>query len=191
MDKTGSSKKRVIAFFIIALIGVFIFSFYTVNIKFPPSKKTIHPYGQSFTYKNAKLQVKGKEIIDYDQFSSNEGVLRALYDNPKQINKETKIVLITVDFYNPTNKPLKLDLTAFHLESGNFSSQFDYPLMLHYNQCGMVLELNENERKIMKMPVSLEKIFFHKSEWPTITDRKFSIVYSLYPEKNIAETVVA
>lgn len=190
MNKTNSKKKTVIIFLIIVLIGAFFFSFYTVNSKFSPSRKIVHPYGQPFSYKNAELQVKGKEILDYSQFSSDKSVLNALGINPKNENsRDAKIIFITVEFYNSTDKPLQLDLTAFYLESGNFSTQFDLPLMLHYNQCGMTLKLNKNQRKILKMPATLEKIFFSGSEWPTIKDRKFSLVYSLYPNKNIAEIV--
>ncbi len=175
-------------FLIIVLIGVFSFSIYTVNLKFPPSKKIVHTYGQPFTYKNAELKVEGKEILDYNQFSSDKDALSALAINPNdEANRDAKIIFVKIEFYNPTNKPLQLDLTAFHLESGNFSTQFDLPLMRHYNQCGMILKLNKNQRRILKMPASLQRIFFSKSEWPTIKDRKFLFVYSLYPEKNIAE----
>lgn len=189
MGKSVFTKKRIIIFLAIALVGTFIFGFFTVNSKFPASKKTIHPYGQPFTYQNAKLQIKGKEILDYNQFSNNDDLLRILnIDSKSQNSDTTKIILITVEFCNPTAKTLKLDLTAFHLESGSFSLQFDYPLMLHYNHCGMNLKLNGNEKKTLSMPVPLTKINFSESEWLTINNRKFSVVYSLYPEKNIAET---
>lgn len=189
MGKSVFTKKKVIIFLTIILIGTFVFSFFTVNLKFPSSKKIIHPCGQPFTYQNVELKIKGKEILEPNQFPNNEDLLKTLNVNSKNKNSsQMKIILISIEFYNCTDKPLQLDLTAFHLESRNFSLQFDYPLMLYYNHCGMNLKLNGNERRTLRMPVPLLKIDFCESEWLTINSRKFSVVYSLYPEKNIAET---
>lgn len=189
MNKTLFSRKRVFLFFIIVLIGAFCVGFYTVNAKFPQSKKIIHPFGQRMSYQDMEFEVKGTEILDYDQFSGNKDLIRALQGpNPEGEDvRNTKIVLVTVDFYNPTDQPQKLDLTSFWFEAGNFSSQTDDPLTLYYNPSGLIL--NKKERKIIKLPVPLKTVFFSRSEWKTVKDRKFSLVYTLYPEKNIAEIV--
>lgn len=189
MNRTVFSKKRVFLILLIVLVGAFCWSYFTVNAEFPPSKKIIHPFGEKISYKNTEFQVKGTEILDYSQFSQNKELIRALQGpNPEGEDvQNTKIVLITAEFYNPTDSPLKLDLASFWLEAGNFSSQCDYPLMFYYNQIGMTLELDKKEKRILKLPVPLKRVFFTGSDWKTAQDREFSLVYTLYPEKNIIE----
>lgn len=189
MNRTIFSKKRVALFFIIVLVGAFCFSFFTVNAKFPPGKEIIHPFGERISYKNMEFQVKRTEILDYDQFAENEELIHALQGpNPEGEDvQNTKIVLITAEFYNPTDQPQKLDLTPFWLEAGNFSSQADDSLILYYNPSGLIL--NKKEKRIIKLPVPLKTVFFTGSEWETVKDRKFSLVYTLYPEKNIVKIV--
>ena len=187
MNKSALFPQKMVLVLALVLIGAFCFGFFTVNAKFPPGKEIIHPFGQQISYKNVEFQVKGTEILDYSQFSGNKELIRALQGpNPAGEDvQNTKIILVTVEFYNPTDQPLKLDLTPFWLEAGNFSSQCDYSLTLYYNPSGLIL--NKKEKRIIKLPVPLKTVFFTGSEWETVKDRKFSLVYTLYPEKNIVE----
>lgn len=188
MNKTHKAKVWATTLLVILLAGVFVAMFYAVNTKFPESKKIVHPYGRPFIYEGAKITVKGKKILDSGQFASDKELVHILNpDDTRSDLSDTKIAIVDLDFYNPANRPINVDLTAFHLESGSFSLQFDFPLMAYYNKCGMNLELNKYEHKVLKMPVPLNRASFSKSEWPHIQGKTFYIVYSLYPEKNIVE----
>ena len=60
--------------------------------------------------------------------------------------------LIKIIISNTTDDEITVDLTAFHIESGAFSLQFYYPLVMYYNDCGMYIKLSKGEQKTLLHP---------------------------------------
>lgn len=172
-----------VALFLLAYISMLC----SINAKYPQNKRILHRYGESFSYQGAEVKITNAEFLEKDKIIHNKEIMTAL-DNPdKSSSEDIKMALVSVDLFNPGKQTIKIDLTAFHLESNDFSLQFYYPLMIYYNHCGMYAELNSGQHVILKLPVPLFKEYFVDSNWDNIKNREYYLVSSLYPEKNMAE----
>lgn len=95
--------------------------------------------------------------------------------------------LIKIIISNTTDDEITVDLTAFHIESGAFSLQFYYPLVMYYNDCGMYIKLSKGEQKTFIAPVPISSEQFLNYDSTDIRNRTYYLVSSLYPQKIMSE----
>ncbi len=188
MKTRTNSKKTLIIFIIALLVAMYVFAVYSVNAKYKPAKQEIYEFGEPFEIDSVQMEMTKAIIIRENEMPDNEAfneAIKHLLDF-----RETKIpylILIEMDVINTSETDTRVDLTNLHLESGAFSLQPYYELMVYYNQCGMYVHLKPGESKTLKLPVPILKIYFPEKAWRYIENREFSLVFSLYPKKQIAK----
>lgn len=183
MDKQKfRNKKTFIIIIICCFVGLFSVMFYSVNSRFPQGKQVIHKKDSAFLYQNIEFKVTGFSFLNGKDIKNNKELMKA-FNEPS--TSDFKLLLTDVNLHNPTNKDVKVDLTAFHVESNDFSLQLYFPAMIYYNNCGMYVDLKSGERKTLKLPVPLSRSYFTSKAYKTVENRNYYLVYSLYPSKNM------
>ncbi|MBE6805453.1 MAG: hypothetical protein E7526_02860 [Ruminococcaceae bacterium] len=183
-----NSKKISIIFIVVLLLVVYVFAVCNVNAKYKPALQETYEFGEMFQIESVQMKMTKAVFMREDEMPDDEAFnksIKHLLDY-----RETKIpylILMEMDIINTSEKNVRVDLTNLHLESGAFSLQPYYELMVYYNQCGMYVDLEPGENKTLKLPVPILKIYFPESDWRSIENREFSLVFSLYPKKQIAK----
>ena len=91
-------------------------------------------------------------------------------------SEDLNLGLIKIIISNTTDDEITVDLTAFHIESGAFSLQFYYPLVMYYNDCGMYIKVNK--KHLLHLFLSLLNNF--SIMIPPILETERIIWYHLY-----------
>ena len=102
-------------------------------------------------------------------------------------SEDLNLGLIKIIISNTTDDEITVDLTAFHIESGAFSLQFYYPLVMYYNDCGMYIKLSKGEQITFIAPVPISSEQFLNYDSTDIRNRTYYLVSSLYPQKIMSE----
>ncbi len=128
------------------------------------------------------IMLKRMDIMNDDDLSEY------LEENSDYLKSEDlNLGLIKIIISNTTDDEITVDLTAFHIESGAFSLQFYYPLVMYYNDCGMYIKLSKGEQKTFIAPVPISSEQFLNYDSTDIRNRTYYLVSSLYPQKIMSE----
>ena len=142
MRKKNNLKVIVTLLIVTVLCICGVIRFFSINSQYPQNEKVVYKMGDSFVCQNAKFT-----ITDYLK------------------SEDLNLGLIKIIISNTTDDEITVDLTAFHIESGAFSLQFYYPLVMYYNDCGMYIKLSKGEQKtfIAPVPISSEQFLNYDS----------------------------
>lgn len=188
MNKVKKVKIIIALLLVISLVFTYFIMYYNVNALYPQNKKTIYKHGERFVTQNAEVTITDSALLKKDDIESDKELLAYLKDNTDYLSEaDLNLALTQIVIKNLTKEPIIVDLTAFHFESGSFSSQFYYPLMIYYNDCGMYIELDEDEEKVLTVPIVISSGMFLNYSVENIENRSYYLVCSLYPEKIMAE----
>lgn len=188
MRKISKVKLTVVLILVISLILTYFIMFFYINNLYPQSERIIYEFGKTFVVQNAEFTITDADLLKKDDIEKDAGMVEILEDNSGYLSeKDLNLVLVDMFIKNPTKETIYLDLTAFHFESGAFSLQFYFPLMIYYNDCGMYIELNGEEEKNIKVPIPISASQFLNYNIENIQDRNYYFVCSLYPKKIMAE----
>lgn len=188
MYKKSKAKMIVALVLTVCFVLTYFIMFFHVNNLYPQNKRMVYKVGNSFVAQNAEFTVKSAEFLERADIDKNSDLVETLKNSSDYLSEqELNLAIVEMIVKNPTNEKITLDLTAFHLESGAFSLQFYYPLMQYYNECGMYVELDGSEEKIIKAPIPITGNHFLNYDINNIKNRDYYIVCSLYTEKIMAE----
>ncbi len=193
MKKSNKVKKIIVLLLVICVTLTYFIMFYNVNALYPQNKRTVYEFGDMFAAQNAEFKAIDSDFLTKDDIKNDKELTEFLEDNTDYFKSDyysdidLNLALIEIAVKNPTQEAMDIDLTAFHLESGAFSLQFYFPLMLYYNDFGMYINLNGGEEKVIKVPVPVSSVQFLNYNANEIKNKKYYLVYSLYPEKLMAE----
>jgi len=180
-------KMILILLTVAALLSVYMVGFISVNSAYPQSQRNYIPSGETFETQEVEVTLIDAELINQKEIIKDKDIMTVLDVTADQLREEDLyLTVVEAEFKNQGNQTARLDLTAFHLETSGASFQFFYPLMVHYNDTGMVFELEPGGETTLQLPVPIFKVSFSQDKWRRITEQKYFIVYSLYPEKNMA-----
>lgn len=189
MCKINKPIKIIIISMLVLITGIYLCMFYRVNKKFPQNNRVLYSFGEVFINQGAEFKVTNTELLSKKDILKDKELVETLENNSGFLTEEDlNIMIIDINIKNNSEEKLNIDLTSFHLESGSFSLQFYYPLVLFYNKdSGMYLELEKGEEKNIKMPVPISEINFLNYDINNIKTRDYFLVFSLYSEKKMAE----
>jgi len=187
MHKVKRIRIIVILFAVIAFMAAYIFMFCSVNAAFPQNKRVIYSFGETFTAQGAEFKITNAVLLSKSEIEKDKELTGILERNSGFSSvPDLNLALIDITAVNPGQEELDIDLTSFHLESGAFSLQFYYPLVLYFNDGGMYISLSKYEEKKLKMPVPVAGVHFLDYNYKKVKNRDYFLVYSLYPEKKMA-----
>lgn len=190
MLKNKKIKITVILVIVLAFVSTYAVMFFSVNAKFPQNKKQIYKVGQSFSVQGAQVTLLKSHWISNKEIKADAELTDYIEQLEKtSLSDERSLFLVDLKIKNPTKKDINLDLTAFHIESGSFSEQFDYLLSAYFNNSGVYLKLKSGEEKTVSMPIEISNLMFIYYDYQSIKSQKFYMVCSLYPEKIMCEVV--
>lgn len=189
MNKKNKAKSAIVLLLAVCLVFAYFALFNNVNSLYPQNKRTVYEEGSTFVTQNAEFAVEGSDLLGMAEIESDKELVAFLEKNTDYLSGvgDLNMALIQLVIKNPTKEPINVDLTAFHLESGSFSSQFYYLLMYYYNECGMYIDLDAGEEKRLTVPVPIPEIQFLNYSVENIQNCNYYLVCSLYPEKIMAE----
>ena len=175
-------------FLVLGCVVLFIFSarFVYINLKYPPSEKSLVPARQTVEYQKSEFKVLSSEWIDVSSLSDGDEMKEAVYaaySHPR----ETKTLAMVIEFelFNPTDERIVVDMSTTNLESGNYSRPLG-DLAGFFDCGGVAISLEAGERRICKVLQPFYESEFSKKQWEDLTEREFYFVISLYPEKQMA-----
>lgn len=176
---------------LILSLCVYSYLFCSVNSEYPQSKKLVYAESEVFQSQGVDCQIISSRFVETADIVSNEELYADLSKNFSENVEDYKLILLTVQISNQTSEEKEIDLTTFHLESENFSTQFFYPLVLYYNDnSGMMLKLSAGESISYILPAPIHRVAFSETEWEDFNKREFQLVTALYPSKKIVKLVL-
>lgn len=188
MNKISKVKMVIASILVVSLVLTYFIMFLNINSLYPQNKRTVFEFGKTFVTQNAEFTIIGSDLLKKDDIVKDAQLTELLENNSGYLSeKDLNLALVDMVIKNPTKETIYLDLTAFHFESGAFSLQFYYPLMIYYNDCGMYIELSEEEEKTLRIPIPISAGQFLNYDIEDIKNRNYYLVCSLYPEKIMAE----
>ncbi len=188
MRKINKFRIIIISLISMGFILTYFIMFYYINALYPQNKRIIYKNGEPFVTQNAEFLIKDAVLLSMRDIQKDKGLIEILQNNSGYLSeKDLNFALIQIVVKNPTKDDIKVDLTAFHLESGSFSLQFYYPLVMYYNNCGMYVNLSKGEEKELKIPVPISSGQFLSYNAENIKNRDYYLVCALYPQKIMAE----
>lgn len=188
MNKISKVKMVIASILVVGLVLTYFIMFFNINSLYPQNKRTVYEFGKTFVAQNAEFTIIGSDLLKKDDIVKDAQLTELLENNSGYLSeKDLNLALVDMVIKNPTKETIYLDLTAFHFESGAFSLQFYYPLMIYYNDCGMYIELSEEEEKTLRIPIPISAGQFLNYDIEDIKNRNYYFVCSLYPEKIMAE----
>lgn len=188
MNKKSKVKAAIALMLVVSLVLTYLIMFFNINNLYPQNKRTIYEFGKTFVVQNANFTITDSYLLKKDDIEKNAELVELLENNSGYLSeKDLNLAVVEMLIKNPTNKTIYLDLTAFHFESGAFSLQLYYPLMIYYNDCGVYIELSEEEEKTIKIPIPISAGQFLNYNIEDIKNRNYYFVCSIYPEKIMAE----
>ena len=117
-------------------------------------------------------------------YSCPKGLSRKEENSDYLKSEDLNLGLIKIIISNTTDDEITVDLTAFHIESGAFSLQFYYPLVMYYNDCGMYIKLSKGEQKTFIAPVPISSEQFLNYDSTDIRNRTYYLVSIFISSKN-------
>lgn len=188
MNKISKVKMVIASILVVGLVLTYFIMFFNINSLYTQNKRTVYEFGKTFVAQNAEFTIIGSDLLKKDDIVKDAQLTELLENNSGYLSeKDLNLALVDMVIKNPTKETIYLDLTAFHFESGAFSLQFYYPLMIYYNDCGMYIELSEEEEKTLRIPIPISAGQFLNYDIEDIKNRNYYFVCSLYPEKIMAE----
>ena len=165
-----------------------VIRFFSINSKYPQNEKVVYKMGDSFVCQNAKFTITDTYMLKRMDIMNDDDLSEYLEENSDYLKSEDlNLGLIKIIISNTTDDEITVDLTAFHIESGAFSLQFYYPLVMYYNDCGMYIKLSKGEQKTFIAPVPISSEQFLNYDSTDIRNRTYYLVSSLYPQKIMSE----
>lgn len=188
--KTNKKLKIIISVIVlVCFVGTYVIMYCNVNAKYPQNKMIVVESGKTFTTQNVNITVDDAYMLNVNQIKQDKDLYNFINNGDDTLleDKYYTLAIIDITIKNPSNKKIKLDMTAFHFESNSYSSQFYYPFMLYYNGFGMYPELKPNETKKIKLVDSISPIVFLDFNYDKFMNSDYYITCSMYPEKLMAK----
>lgn len=188
MRKKNNLKVIVTLLIVTVLCICGVIRFFSINSKYPQNEKVVYKMGDSFVCQNAKFTITDTYMLTRMDIMNDDDLSEYLEENSDYLKSEDlNLGLIKIIISNTTDDEITVDLTAFHIESGAFSLQFYYPLVMYYNDCGMYIKLSKCEQKTFIAPVPISSEQFLNYDSTDIRNRTYYLVSSLYPQKIMSE----
>ena len=180
--------KKAAVLIVLILFGlVFIYRYQYINTKFPNPVVKEHYIDVPFTYQGVEMTLTEFQIIGHDEFLEE-------YDlDPQGMNMEIRgatqknvIVTLTVNNKGDTKKEINAGELML-LETAGWASYTDYMDSFRLLNKGesMLIEVNPGEEKALRFSYCLYDLSFQENDFVDLDTSKFSIVLSLYPQKNV------
>lgn len=183
MIKNKKIIKISIAVFVLALVIAYITAFISVNTKYPPNKTVEHNQGSVNTYLGSEFKIKDAYILNREQINNNEA-FKEVCDHYFSENGYCLIYCVTADFHNVSDEKITVPLENIWLVSGAFSLQIFLQLSEVVNGFGVQLNLNPYETKEVVLTYAISDAALDHNGIDQLLDRDYTLVYSLYPDKN-------
>lgn len=180
MRKKNNLKVIVTLLIVTVLCICGVIRFFSINSKYPQNEKVVYKMGDSFVCQNAKFTITDTYMLKRMDIMNDDDLSEYLEENSDYLKSEDlNLGLIKIIISNTTDDEITVDLTAFHIESGAFSLQFYYPLVMYYNDCGMYIKLSKvNKKRLLHPFLSLLNNF--SIMIPPILETERIIWYHLY-----------
>lgn len=176
----------IIVFLLIIVAG---WRIATLNMKYPNPQ--IITYGLSEPIKGGGIEitVTGKELVSMacirDRIPNiQDNVLDEKGDILSDSRK--KILLVNLEVKNLTDADQEISLTQFMAQTQVWSNGMDLYTYLSLNNLQAAgIQLKAQEKRNITMPFYMYDFQFKKGEFDKIENRKFTLVLSTYPIKNV------
>ena len=170
-------KKSIITGLCALLAVLYIFKVYKINTEFKSPKEEIIPFGtERESGDGVSMKVNGCTILSKEEVNEK-------YDYDLMLAEEVKIVLVTVTYFNETDKSKTVDTRPNSIEKTGYSTATEMEFYHICNSLGLEFELKGGEEKEIILPYILFKSQFMPSEWGKIGEEVLYISNSRYPVK--------
>lgn len=185
-------KQRQVKIILIFIVTVaFVILFYVrysyINIKYPNPVIKEHNINIPFTYQGVELLLSDFRLLDNKEF------LQEYELDPRRMNinipgSEQKNAIVTLHVKNSGNTIKEIDTAELMLlETDGWASYTDLmdSFRLLNNGKSSLVVLNPGEESTLEFSYCIYDLSFSKKDFNNLDTSKFSMVLSLYPQKNI------
>ena len=179
-----ATKRKVISSIVIlvcaVLVGLFTWKVISINLKYPAPTTKVYEIGQTANYKD-EFELT---VVDF-KFLSDDAANELFGDGSESLINENKFAITTLKIKNISNETQSIPSTIFVFQAGMFFNGAMWGDIGRINDWDKAPELKPNEETTIKVPFNVVKSRFLDSQWEKVTERKFSMVINLYPEKQV------
>lgn len=184
-------RKRMIVILSILIVGSSIWRFVSLNERYPDPGVVVY---------KEKDKIKGGDIeisVSSSNLVSMEEMLELLSDHKDEMiyedetsmpQTERKVLLVQINIKNTSSTEQTTSLVRFMAQAGAWANGMDLGAYCALNGVEKTnIQLKPKEQRSMMMPFYLYESQFAGDEFHKVDRRKFSLVLSVYPVKNIIE----
>lgn len=191
----GKKRCRIlfVLFSFLLLLFVMSWRFVTLNKEYPNPKVITYKQGQAIQGGDIEITVIDSEFTTMDAMQEIiPEIENQVVDEKGNLlqNEHIKILLVDLELHNLSNDKQSTSLARFTAQSKAWSNGMDLNTYCALNNIqGVGINLAPGEKRHMTMPFYLYDLQFKEGGFQKAEDRKFHLVLSVYPVKNMVELV--
>lgn len=179
-----------IAALAVLLAGGWGIRFYQLNQAYPQAEVQTYQTGEKIAYDDFTFTVNGYRIVEQSELEAG-GFMESLM-LPEQTNRDYNhydvkglFVDMTIEYTGTEKKSFPIYI--FNLEHDSWNTGLDMEWMGGVNEGGLDVSFEAGEKRDFIVPYNLFDVQFPKKVWEHIEEKKFRLIFSLYPENRIVE----
>lgn len=180
-------RKTVIIVAVVLLAAVWAFFVVRVSLYYKRDDPVVYQMGEEAPLPETYAQNVTMRV-DEAHFFSNEAYDELKIPGMDEENHDlAKCILITLTLTNHGSEDQVVDLTPMQPESRAWTNGINmhwFKSMVSEEEQGTLYPtVPAGESVRINLPFNINEIHFQSKEWDTVTEREYSLVFSLYPRK--------
>jgi len=178
--------KKHIAIIIVLVIVAVLSSIrlISLNSKYPSPSVDRYPVNHFAPYNQFELKITGSEFMDVN-------TVNEVFKEEISFGQDIKCIIVDLTVKNSGEQKKQIEIYNFILESLAWKNGINLAAFMQINEdndnATLAPTLESGESLSLKLPFTMINDNFKQNQWSEVENRKYSLVYNLYPTKQIID----
>ena len=173
--------KSFLCIIIVCSVVLSVFQIIRVNTQFPPTSIISTKLGEYLEFDNLNVKATTFEMIPYKSISNNNE-LKSLVNQIE--DGEVNLIKTSIMIENDTDNTIEFPLYDVIFQSNSWANAINLDTFKYFNNNrSLLIEIMPSESIELILPCLIHQIQFSNEDWRGVQNKKFQLVFSLYPQK--------
>lgn len=176
---------------ILLILLVLSWRIVSLNKEYPNPRIITYKTGEYIKGGDISIMVTDSKFTAMDEIKEmTPGIENPVTDEKGNLltDEQKKVLLVNLNVHNLSDEIQTTSLLQFMAQSDAWSNGADLGTYYALNNTqGTSIQLQPGEQRCVQMPFYLYEIQFDTNEFQKVENRKFNLVLSVYPIKNVIE----
>ena len=175
--------KSFLCIIIVCSVVLSVFQIIRVNTRFPPTSIISTKLGEYLEFDNLNVKATTFEMIPYKSISNNNE-LKSLVNQIE--DGEVNLIKTSIMIENDTDNTIEFPLYDVIFQSNSWANAINLDTFKYFNNNrSLLIEIMPSESIELILPCLIHQIQFSNEDWRGVQNKKFQLVFSLYPQKKL------